>query len=140
MGDVRAYAYVSHGVWVAGCPRLWCVHADHFGPGPLTGRIGGLTRDSFSCLYCGLQCASIWPDNAEDIWRVLQARPQPETRNWWPGEELDALVVDNLMHGLVDPDSLRDRKEKAVAYNGRLTETGRAVAPAPHLILSQIGR
>lgn len=98
--ELVARAYVSAGVWVADCPQLWCVHADHYGPGPQTGRIGGLTRTAFSCLYCGLRCRAEWPANAEDIWAVLAWRPMPETRSWMPGETLEDLVIENAAHGL----------------------------------------
>lgn len=126
--DLTAVAYVSCGVWVAKCPRPWCLGADHCGPGPHTGRVGGLTLDAFRCLYCGLACRSVWPDNAEDIWRVLSQRPAVETRNWEPHEALEDLITENVLHGLVPP-GLEDERALQI-MNGRVSDPA-LLGPAP---------
>lgn len=98
--DEPAVAFVSWGLWVARCPQPWCVGIDHYGPGPNTGRIGGLGPDRFCCPRCGTVTEAQWPANRDDIELVLGRRPMPETRNWQPGETLGDLVVENALHGL----------------------------------------
>lgn len=132
MTELRAVAFVSGGIWVADCPRPWCVHADHYGPGPMTGRIGGLTEKTFTCLYCGLVCEAVWPPNAEDIVRLLKQRPQPETRNWLPGEHIDELLMENIAHGLMDPTAL---PAGLIAFDGYLANGVRSLAPADSLAI-----
>lgn len=132
MTELRAVAYVSLGTWVARCPRPWCVHADHYGPGPNTGRVGGLTKTHFHCLRCGLTCDAEWPPNAADIEFLLAQRPMYETRNWLPGETVDDLLVENVVHGLIDPPP--DLPGGPLTAGGALTGLGRRLAltgPAP---------
>jgi hypothetical protein len=125
-----ARAYVSLGVWVARCPRPWCVHADHYGPGPNTGRVGGLTTTTFHCMWCGLTCAAEWPANAEDLWAVLMQRPMPETRNWELGETLELLLAENVMHGLLPPGI-----EKGIdIFDGRFADR-QLIAAGPRLMI-----
>jgi hypothetical protein len=128
VSELRAVVYVSWGLWVADCPRPDCRGAEHFGHAPITGAVGGLTQVGFACARCGLVCPSQWPDNAEDIWRLLQQRPIEETRNWMPGEELADLVAENIAHGLVDLDAI---EPGVFIENGHLTGNGRALAAAP---------
>lgn len=133
MAELQAIAYVSLGTWVAKCPRPWCIHADHAGPGPNTGRVGGLTESTFTCLYCGLVCDTVWPDNADDIVRVLKQRPQVETRNWLPGETIEDLLMENVTHGLIHPLEI---PRGLLALDGRLsTPVRRAIANANPLAI-----
>lgn len=137
MTELRAVAYVSLGTWVAQCPRPWCVNADHYGPGPNTGRLGGLGRDTFTCLRCGLVCPADWPANRADIEAVLAQRPMFETRNWLPYETVESLLVENAVHGLVDPQGL---PAGPIILGGALTDLGRhlvASGPAPLAIGGQ---
>lgn len=127
MSDLRATAYVSLGIWVAACPRPWCVHADHYGPGPTTGRVGGLTETTFHCFRCGLACPADWPADVDDINLLLGARPQIETRNWEPGETVQDLFVENAVHGLIVGDGGPTRP---VLIGGRLTREGRSLVGA----------
>ncbi len=126
MSDLQAIAYVSMGVWVTKCPRPWCVHVDHYGPGPNTGRIGGLTEKLWHCFRCELVCEAVWPPAVDDIERLLAARPQPETRNWLPGETVDDLLFENAAHGLLPADG----PSRALTTNGRLTPAGLSLVAA----------
>jgi hypothetical protein len=92
--------YCEGGLWIARCPQPWCVGADHYGPGPQTGRIGGLGEDRFICPRCANTAEVVWPPNMDDIMHVLMLRPMPETRNWRPGEEVADLLVENAVHGI----------------------------------------
>jgi len=98
--DEPAVVYCEGGLWIAQCPQEWCVGADHYGPGPHTGRIGGLTGDRLTCPRCANVTAAQWPPNVDDIMQVLMQRPMPETRNWRPGEEVKDLIVENAVHGI----------------------------------------
>lgn len=134
VAELRAVVYMSWGTWVTRCPRPWCVHQDHYGRGPNTGRIGGLSRTTWTCLRCELVCEADWPDNAEDIAAVLLQRPMYETRNWHPGETIDDLLMENVTHGVVDVDSLT---AGPLTGNNQLTAAGRrlvATGPAMHAI------
>jgi hypothetical protein len=98
--DDPAVAYCEGGLWIAQCPQPWCVGADHYGPGPHTGRIGGLRDDRFTCPRCGRTAGASWPPNMDDIMHVLEQRPMPETRNWRAPEEVLDLIAENAIHGI----------------------------------------
>jgi hypothetical protein len=100
ISDDPARPYCEGGLWIAQCPQAWCVGADHYGPGPHTGRIGGLGSDRFTCPRCGRTTEAVWPPNVDDIMHVLGQRPMPETRNWRPGETVQDLIVENALHGI----------------------------------------
>jgi hypothetical protein len=138
MAEPVAVVFVSWGYWVADCPRPDCGTSQHFGQAEHTGHVGGLTLTGFTCPNCGLVCRAQWPSNAADIWRVLEQRPMRNTRNWHPGETVHDLFVENLSHGLVGPDELRER-DAVMVLNDRLTAAGRALTPASYS-LPEIGR
>lgn len=92
--------YCEWGLWVARCPQEWCLGADHYGPGPNTGRIGGLRDDRFTCPRCGTAVPVAWPTDRNAIMHVLMQRPMPETRNWQPGESVLDLIIENATHGI----------------------------------------
>lgn len=98
--DEPATAYCEGGLWIAQCPQPWCQGADHYGPGPQTGRIGGLRDDRFSCPRCGGVAGVVWPANVDDIMHVLMQRPMPETRNWRAPETVQELMMENVIHGI----------------------------------------
>lgn len=133
--ELRAAAYASCGYWVATCPRPWCVNTEWYGPGPHTGRVGGLGDTLFHCLRCGLTCPADWPEQRADIEHLLAQRPMPETRNWLPGESLENLFAENATHGLVDLDELA--KGLLLVIDGRLTGPARQLAAAGPVL--QIG-
>lgn len=112
-----ARAYVYSGEWVADCPQkcgnveLLTVKRDQD-----RGRAGtkGERKDTFLCSYCKCIATSIhWPDNADEIMEVLDRRPVPHTRNWYPeghltaldfgikdGETIEELLAENDVHGI----------------------------------------
>lgn len=98
--DQPATVYMTYSLWVARCPQPWCVGIDHYGPGPNTGRIGGLGETQFCCPRCGTVATAAWPESLDDLLHVLMQRPMPETRNWEPGETLQDLIAENAIHGI----------------------------------------
>lgn len=107
---VVAKVYISWGKWVARCPADGCPQAEHFGADPNTGYVGGLTETAFWCGHCGLTCPAEWPpeEMCADAVRLLAMRPVPATRNWnrQLGEPTDALLGENVEHGLLDAEEL----------------------------------
>jgi membrane-associated phospholipid phosphatase len=76
----RARAYVNYGRWIAECPHE-CGSALKLEPG----------QTFFHCSECGAISSVEWPDNADEIWEALSARPMPRTRNWFPSGHSLAL-------------------------------------------------
>lgn len=113
-----ARAYVYSGEWVADCPsrcgnvELLTIKRDQD-----RGRAGvkGTRKESFFCSYCKMIATSIhWPENAEEIMEILDRRPVPHSRNWYPeghitalefgikdGETAEELLAENAEHGVV---------------------------------------
>ena len=93
---VRASAEVNHGRWLVDCP-FGCASAQH-----------AVRSDRrFFCVECsnGGTCMwvpVVWPDDDQvaAIEELLEARPDPTTRNWRPGEPVDSLADENTAHGL----------------------------------------
>lgn len=112
-----ARAYVYSGEWVADCPakcgnvELLTIKRDED-----RGRVGvkGTRKESFYCSYCKVIANSIhWPENADEITEILDRRPVPHTRNWYPeghltalefgikdGETAEELLAENAAHGI----------------------------------------
>jgi hypothetical protein len=112
-----ARAYVYAGEWVADCPskcgnvELLTIKRDQD-----RSRAGtrGTRKDTFTCSYCKETATSIhWPDNADEIMEVLDRRPVPHTRNWYPeghitalefglddGQTIEELLAENDQHGI----------------------------------------
>lgn len=96
----RARAYVYSGEWVADCPR----------PGGVCGNVEFLYRPArrggprdiptgfYLCSNCGMQADITWPDDPHALVSVLQRRPVPGTRNWYPADHPVALRF-GLPHG-----------------------------------------
>jgi hypothetical protein len=103
ISDAPARAYMNWGLWVAECPQAWCNGVDHYGPGPNTGRIGGLGERTFRCPRCGHETDAVWPEAADDITALLAQRPMVENRNWLLGETVDQLLRENINHGILPP-------------------------------------
>lgn len=88
-GEVRAV--VNHGRWLVECPTSWCEAA----------QLAFRNDQRFFCHNChnieadGHWLKVIWPRNAAEIERVLDARSRPENRNWTPGETLAQLRAEN---------------------------------------------
>lgn len=56
-----------------------------------------------ACHHCRIIQPVTRPADYADAAAVLNARPEPETRNWRPdrGETIDNLMRENAAHGLV---------------------------------------
>lgn len=101
-----ARAYVYNGQWIAECPQK-CGGAELLMSGPDR-------KDVFYCSYCTCMATSIqWPPNADEIMDVLNRRPLPHNRNWYPeghvtalaagvrdGETIEELRAENAAHGI----------------------------------------
>jgi hypothetical protein len=101
-----AVAYVNHGRWIADCPRPHCNSARRLEP----------RQARFHCAGeggCGMDCPVGWPPNPDELWEVLERRPVPMTRNWFPaghglavragvehGQTVADLVAENHEHGV----------------------------------------
>lgn len=112
-----ARAYVYSGDWVADCPND-CGNVEFVCDKPA--KLRGVTmcwgdrKDVFTCSYCGYMTNSIqWPNDAEQIQSVLDRRPIPHTRNWYPeghatavklripdGQTVTELEAENDEHGV----------------------------------------
>lgn len=109
-------AYVQAGEWIADCPRA-CGNAEFVtGKAPRDRGVAG-TRGApnteFVCSYCRYRCPIRWPADAAAISAVLDRRPIPHTRNWFPrghplatatglptGQTVDELLAENHEHGV----------------------------------------
>jgi hypothetical protein len=110
-----ARAYVYSGDWVADCPR-GCGGTEQLFDrvkknGPRIKR-----KESFFCSYCKLITELIeWPadEMMAEIQTVLNLRPIPHNRNWYPkdhgvairfgiphGQSVQELREENLAHGV----------------------------------------
>jgi hypothetical protein len=62
---------------------------------------------SMLCWDCGRITEGIlWPADPAAIWAILSMRPDERTRNWYPNETLDALMLENIAHGILPPDEI----------------------------------
>jgi hypothetical protein len=87
------YAYANHGRWVVECVQrrpFVCRDALQMRPGD----------DLFICPTCGTYAEIVWPHDWALIEELLNARPDPATRNWEPGETTTWLLTENLAHGV----------------------------------------
>lgn len=98
--NVRAVAFVNDSRWVVACP-FDCNGA----------QLASKEFRRFFCVDClnaeadGQWVEVAWPadDFVVDVERLLEVRPDPRTRRWWPNESLGVLVAENMEHGLFDP-------------------------------------
>jgi hypothetical protein len=113
-----ARAYVYAGEWVADCPakcgnvELLTIKDDR---DRSRAGVAGERKNTYFCSYCKNVATSIhWPDNATEIMEVLDRRPVPHTRNWYPeghitalsfgiddGQTIEELLAENDEHGIV---------------------------------------
>jgi len=99
----RALALVVGGRWVVRCPTCNLHEPGHTSSG---GRV-----ELFRCRRCSNSAAGkrpfevLWPsrEQAQRIWSILACRPDPQTRNWVPGESLHMLCAENIQHGCAVP-------------------------------------
>jgi hypothetical protein len=113
----RALAFVYCGDWVAECPMPYCGNVEHLfdrvSPRvPTSPRL--VPRAGFACSHCGLQVEIEWPepDMIEGIMGVLNRRPVPHTRNWFPQDHPLAVRMGVKEHG----QTVDDLKAENVAY------------------------
>lgn len=61
-------------------------------------------QSRIECRICGMVTEVMWPSHpmVHGIERLLMMRPDPTTRNWYPGETLHDLVFENGAHGIFD--------------------------------------
>lgn len=96
-------ALVRTGVYVVEAHASWSAWAARCGRCPWGGRMQ-LFTPSFDCPFCGAVNEVIWPSEAMvvGVERLLMMRPDPSTRNWFPGETLVDLTYENGAHGIFD--------------------------------------
>lgn len=113
----HACAYVYSGMWVAECPREGCgnVEALFDLANPLDPRSPRTVRKQvFLCSYCRCVAEIDWAADEAEIMAVLERRPIPHTRNWYPeghhlavrwgiphGQSVGDLVAESREHGVV---------------------------------------
>jgi uncharacterized Zn finger protein len=100
---MKAAAYLNQGRWVADCPVPYCAGAERVWPELRhlsDGREYGIYRDKMHCAECGTVSDVVFPDEREQIDRVVSARKVPSTRNWNPGETLSDLDAENQIMGV----------------------------------------
>jgi hypothetical protein len=93
---------VNAGLWIWRCP---CGLGSVDDP-PIGGGIAFAATPLGWCARCqNVETVGRWrplrfPPERLEIERVLAARPDPSTRNWWPGETVGELVAENVAHGI----------------------------------------
>lgn len=128
MSTVKARAYIYSGQWVADCPRPDCTNVEFLFGLHWVNRPAGRDnpRDNrkqrFLCSECALVAEIDWPSESfmASAMAVLNRRPVPGTRNWYPqehpvalafrvphGESVADLRAENAAHGV--PDGRRAR-------------------------------
>lgn len=109
MTPPRARAYVYAGNWVSDCPREGCGNVEHLydlsNPRVLSSS-RTVQKTSFFCTYCRAIAEIEWPPDMEGIMEVLNLRPVPHNRNWYPKDHLTAIKF-RIEHGQTIQD-LRD--------------------------------
>lgn len=99
-----AYVMEAHASWSYWACRCGACRygAEAFGYGP-SFRYRPRTPQ-FQCSFCGAVTEAIWPSEEmmAGVERVLMMRPDPSTRNWFPGETLIDLMRENGEHGILD--------------------------------------
>ena len=86
-------AYANFSRWVCDCPV--CNSAE------LVKQFGQTARwAAFRCSACGYAEPLAFPEEVEAIEVVLLLRPQAANRNWRPGETMQTLTIENVLHGV----------------------------------------
>ena len=108
-----ARAYVYAGNWVADCPAS-CGNVELLHEAAVRG--GALVRKktTFRCSCCHFETQAIdWPPNEHDIAAVLDRRPIPHTRNWYPADHPVAVNF-RIPHGQSVQDLIDENIENGV--------------------------
>jgi hypothetical protein len=113
-----ARPWIYRGEWVADCPREDCNNVEFLTEKPdhLRGVANnpGPRKSAFYCSNCHYCTTSIrWPADADELLKVLDRRPVPDTRNWYPeghmvavmsgepdGQTVEELLQENRDHGV----------------------------------------
>lgn len=97
---MKATAYVNHGRWIIDCPDDGC----HAG---LKAIDTGIACDCMDEVVCdhpaiphGLAIDITYPDQQDEITRLLDLRPKRGNRNWTPGETVAELKAENVTHAV----------------------------------------
>lgn len=98
-----ARAYVNHGRWIADCPRPHCANAEKLQP----------RQGTFHCSNCKQVADVDWPADADEIWAVLEVRPVPQTRNWFPANH-ELALRSGTVHGQTVADLRAENDEYGV--------------------------
>lgn len=101
----RARAFVYSGMWVAECPR-GCKNVEKLFDAD--GR-----SNVFYCSNCKALADIEWADDEAGIMAVLELRPIPQNRNWFPTGH-DLAVRANLPHGQTVADLVDENREHGV--------------------------
>lgn len=93
-------ARVNHGRWIVDCPGDDCYASLHAG-----GDTGVCDcRDDNVCDHPEIPHDLVfvvnYPDDADEISRVLNLRPARLNRNWGPPETLEDLKAENVTNGV----------------------------------------
>jgi len=114
-----ARPYVYAGEWVADCPREDCgntilmTRKDDRDRGVAWTPYERINR--FECGYCGYETNSVhWPKDTALILDVLDCRPIPHTRNWYPEGHITA-VKSGTPDGQTVADLIRENTEHGVS-------------------------
>jgi len=89
--ETVVYARVNHGIWQVACPSASCSSAQH----------ASFADPWFFCAGChnsvfgNKSVRVVWPDNRDDIERVLNMRPYLSNQNWDVNESVDDLLREN---------------------------------------------
>jgi hypothetical protein len=97
---VKAYAEINHGRWIVECPAGDCYGA--VGVSALL--MDCDCADDTVCdhpLPCGQRIDVVLPDDAAEITRILNLRPQRKTRNWVRDEDdVASIKLENVKNGM----------------------------------------
>lgn len=86
-------ARANWGRWIVDCWTTWCTNA----------WMPELGEAEWVCTICGVPNVIEWPPDPIAIEAILLMRPDPNTRNWEPGEGLNDLIMQNAEHGILPP-------------------------------------
>jgi hypothetical protein len=100
------------------CASPFCLGAMQVWPG----------QSFTACGDCGWPIEQlIWPADPDGIEAILLMRPLEKTRNWHPGETLQDLIAENVMHGIL-PKGIEPGDPDAVAVQLLTTVDDRLVS------------
>jgi len=90
MAQSDAVAYLNHGRWVIDCPGCSNAYLEASAPS--------------ECVSCGTKITIVSPSDKDRTKIMAEVASRPEqNQNWEPGEDLDYLRADNIVHALDNP-------------------------------------